>query len=366
MRTTFTLTSRSRALTGVGLVLSLFLMLAAQSAWSLTLGALSVRSMTGQPLQASIEVLRITPEEAASVQLRLASEETYRSMGADRDPALQTVRMTLETAGSAASGSGYVVSVVSSQPVKSSFLDLIVEARSSEGRVSREYTVLLKGAAGPAAPKSSSVARSSGPQKSSPRTVVAEEGETLFAIARREKPEDVTLQQMVDALYYSNPRAFRSGDRERLLAGSKLTIPANSQGIREAAAPARAASLKPQALPGASAVSAERALAIASASAPAAPAAPASAPAASGAATSTSAPASAPASEASAAASMPVVSPIQTPASQSSAPAAPAAPPLAPDTSWWWPLAHLLLGLVIGAALWAARSAWIRARRFDA
>ena len=332
MRTTFTFTSRSRALTGVGL----FLMLAAQSAWSLTLGALSVRSMTGQPLQASIEVLRITPEEAASVQLRLASEETYRSMGADRDPALQTVRMTLETAGSAASGSGYVVSVVSSQPVKSSFLDLIVEARSSEGRVSREYTVLLKGAAATAPPKSSSSSRSSGPQKSSPRTVVAEEGESLFAIAQREKPEDVTLQQMVDALYHSNPRAFRSGDKARLLAGSKLTIPATSQGIRDAATPPRAAP------------------------------APSPAPAASGAATAASAPASTPASQASAAASMPVVSPIQTPASQSSAPAAPAAPPLAPDTSWWWPLAHLLLGLVIGAALWAARSAWVRARRSDA
>ena len=357
MQTTFTSPAHTRTLTGVGLFLSLylFLMLAAQSAWSLTLGALSVRSMTGQPLQASIEVLRITPEEAASVQLRLASEDTYRSMGADRDPALQTVRMSLETVGSAASASGYVVSVVSTQPVKSSFLDLIVEARSSEGRVSREYTVLLKGAAAPAPPKSSSSSKSSGPQKSSPRIVVAEEGETLFAIARREKPEDVTLQQMVDALYHGNPRAFRSGDKERLLAGSKLTIPPTSQGIRDAAAPApapapastptpapastppRAESPKPVVSQSASPVAVQTAKSV--------PAAASAAPAAAS-ETPTSAVASA------------------------STPPPPASVPAAPlqtvETSWWWPAAHLILGLVIGAALWAARSAWIRARRFDA
>lgn len=342
MRTAYSSSLRARMLTWVGLTA----LLAAESAWSLTLGALSVRSMSGQPLQASIEVLRITPEEAASVQLRLASEETYRSMGADRDPSLQTVRMTLETVGSTASGSGYVVSVVSTQPVKSSFLDLIVEARSSEGRLSREYTVLLKGAAAPAPPKSSSGSRSSGTQKSSPRIVVAEEGETLFAIARREKPEDVTLQQMVDALYLGNPRAFRSGDKGRLLAGSKLTIPATSQGIRDAATPVRAASPKPAALP-----------------APAPTAASAAASAASGATTPASASASSPASAASVSASIVTAPPLQAPASQASAPAA---PPRAADTSWWWPLAHLVLGLVIGAALWAARSAWVRARRSDA
>ena len=274
-------------------------------------------------------------------------------MGADRDPALQTVRMSLETVGSAASASGYVVSVVSTQPVKSSFLDLIVEARSSEGRISREYTVLLEGAAAPAPPKSSSSSKSSGPQKSSPRIVVAEEGETLFAIARREKPEDVTLQQMVDALYHGNPRAFRSGDKERLLAGSKLTIPPTSQGIRDAAAPAPAPASTPTPAPASTPPRAESPKPVVSQSASPV-----------GVQTAKSVPAAASAAPAAAS-----ETPISAVASASTPPppaSVPAAPLQTVETSWWWPAAHLILGLVIGAALWAARSAWIRARRFDA
>ncbi|MEK0418887.1 MAG: hypothetical protein RI949_2893, partial [Pseudomonadota bacterium] len=141
-------------------------------AWSLTLGALSVRSMAGQPLQASIEVLRITPEEAATLQLRLASEDTYRSIGAERDPALQTTRLTLEPVTAGTPGSGYVISVVTAQPVSSTFVDLIVEARSSEGRISREYTVLLKGTS-PQTASTASAASPTAPAKSPAATAPA-------------------------------------------------------------------------------------------------------------------------------------------------------------------------------------------------
>ena len=349
-------------------------------AWSLTLGALSVRSMAGQPLQASIEVLRITPEEAATLQLRLASEDTYRSIGAERDPALQTTRLTLEPVTAGTPGSGYVISVVTAQPVSSTFVDLIVEARSSEGRISREYTVLLKGtspqtastasAASPTAPAKSPAATApaspraaaaSDGKRPSHRTIRTEEGETLFAIARREKPDGVTLQQMVDALYHGNPRAFRAGDKGRLLAGSTLTIPTTANAIREAASPPP----PPQPAPKSPAV----APALAPASTPAV--------AASSASVSTSVPTSASSvPAASVAAVSPAVIAPSAPASSLAPASAPrASTPLAAANSrgnadvwssaWLMPAAALVLGLLLGMAVWAAWTTWRRARRAD-
>ena len=349
-------------------------------AWSLTLGALSVRSMAGQPLQASIEVLRITPEEAATLQLRLASEDTYRSIGAERDPALQTTRLTLEPVTAGTPGSGYVISVVTAQPVSSTFVDLIVEARSSEGRISREYTVLLKGtspqtastasAASPTAPAKSPAATApaspraaaaSDGKRPSHRTIRTEEGETLFAIARREKPDGVTLQQMVDALYHGNPRAFRAGDKGRLLAGSTLTIPTTANAIREAASPPP----PPQPAPKSPAV----ALALAPASTPAV--------AASSASVSTSVPTSASSVPA---ASVAAVSPAVIAPSAPASSLAPASalrastPPAAANSrgnadvwssAWLMPAAALVLGLLLGMAVWAAWTTWRRARRAD-
>jgi len=270
--------------------------------------------------------------------------------------------------------------VVTAQPVSSTFVDLIVEARSSEGRISREYTVLLKGtspqtastasAASPTAPAKSPAATApaspraaaaSDGKRPSHRTIRTEEGETLFAIARREKPDGVTLQQMVDALYHGNPRAFRAGDKGRLLAGSTLTIPTTANAIREAASPPP----PPQPAPKSPAV----APALAPASTPAV--------AASSASVSTSVPTSASSvPAASVAAVSPAVIAPSAPASSLAPASAPrASTPLAAANSrgnadvwssaWLMPAAALVLGLLLGMAVWAAWTTWRRARRAD-
>jgi pilus assembly protein FimV len=50
-------------------------------------------------------------------------------------------------------------------------------------------------------------------------------GETLYGIARSVRPESVSLDQMLVALYRDNPQAFAGSNMNRLLAGSVLQVP---------------------------------------------------------------------------------------------------------------------------------------------
>lgn len=50
-------------------------------------------------------------------------------------------------------------------------------------------------------------------------------GETLYGIARSVRPESVSLDQMLVALYRDNPQAFVGNNMNRLLAGATLQVP---------------------------------------------------------------------------------------------------------------------------------------------
>ena len=56
--------------------------------WALGLGRINVQSGLGEALRAEIEVTSITPEESASLRLRVASPEAYRAAGIEYNAAL--------------------------------------------------------------------------------------------------------------------------------------------------------------------------------------------------------------------------------------------------------------------------------------
>lgn len=59
------------------------------------LGDVAVRSYIGQPLAADIELVSLTPEEAGSLQVRLARPDVYRGASITMNPALSSVRMSV-------------------------------------------------------------------------------------------------------------------------------------------------------------------------------------------------------------------------------------------------------------------------------
>ena len=268
------------ALTGVA---AAALLLAAQGAWALGLGRLQVQSSLGETLRAEIDVTSLSPEEAANLQVKVASPDAYKAAGVDYNAVLPATRVSLERR---ADGRPYL-RLTSDRGVQEPFVDVILEINWSTGRLTREYTMLFDppatarapapstapamAAASPAAeparpaaqPRPARVpsaepaapsARSTEPRAvatqraaAAPATKAGPEsgdeyrvrqGDTLSKIAGRTQRSGVSLDQMLVALYRANPQAFMDNNMNRLKSGVVLAVPsaesANSASASEA------------------------------------------------------------------------------------------------------------------------------------
>ena len=108
-------------------------------AQALALGRVVVQSALGEPLRAEIDVPDINPDEAASLRVGLASGDTFRATGAEVNAAIAALQISLQRR---ADGRAYL-RLTGSRPVTEPFVDLIVEANWSTGRIVRDYTLLF-------------------------------------------------------------------------------------------------------------------------------------------------------------------------------------------------------------------------------
>jgi pilus assembly protein FimV len=90
-------------------------------------------------LRAEIEVTSLTPEEQASLRIRVAPPESYRAANVDYNPVLPSTRASFEKR---ADGRLFV-RLVSDRGVQEPFVDVILEISWATGRLVREYTLLF-------------------------------------------------------------------------------------------------------------------------------------------------------------------------------------------------------------------------------
>ena len=240
---------------------------------ALALGRLNVQSALGEPLRAEIDVTEITASEADGMKVAIASSEAFRAAGVAYNPALSDVRVSLQRR----ADGRYVVRLTGTRSLSDPFVDLLVEANWSAGRIVRDYTVLLdppssRQAAAPVVPLAPqisaappvqrappaaapavvpSVPRRERPAAVAPAPATAAEapvrtgtasggtgtgdqvtvrpGDTASKIAGAYKPADVSLDQMLVALLRANPNAFVGGNINRMKAGAVLDVSAGSQ-----------------------------------------------------------------------------------------------------------------------------------------
>jgi pilus assembly protein FimV len=246
-------------------VASVLLLANAQAAG---LGKLTVLSALGQPLRAEIELTAVSDEEAATLVPRLASVDAFRQANVDYNAALMSLRFAIEQR-----GGRHLIRVTSQQPLNEPFVDMLLELGGPNGRLVREYTFLLDPAdlrtAQPAqvAPAAMLPSRSSKAQEaevqpahaakpaSSPRPSAqgssapassenarhgyqVRSGDTLAGIAAKHKANGISLDQMLVALFQSNPDAFVGKNMNRLKAGQILAVPSAdaARGIDQAQA----------------------------------------------------------------------------------------------------------------------------------
>ncbi len=208
---------------------------------ALGLGKLTVQSSLGQPLQARIELTAASREELDTLSAKVADPSLYRQNNLAYAAALSRARVSIERD---ANGQAYL-NVTTAGSVNEPYLDLMVEINWASGRVVREYTFLLDppGAGIPApvvdpvapvrqgaAPARAAPAAAAAPQARAEAqakagdTYTVKRGDTLSRIAAEAKPGNVTLEQMLVAIFKANQSAF-DGNMNRLRSGSIITLP---------------------------------------------------------------------------------------------------------------------------------------------
>ena len=269
------------------------------NAQALGLGRLTVQSALGEPLRAEIDVTSMTPEEAGTLALRVATPDAYRAAGVDYNAVLPGTTVQLLKR---ADGRSYL-RLTSDRAVVEPFVDVILDLSWASGRLVREFTLLLDPPGTPrnmaAAPPSVAPAMSAAPVPAQPRVAQAapmpqaavpaperrvaprveaaappapapapaprpaaapapaapapapaapapaaaggeqyhvRPGDSLSRIAKSVQPASVSLDQMLVALFRGNPDAFIGNNMNRLKAGEVLNIP-SAEAARQIGAP---------------------------------------------------------------------------------------------------------------------------------
>src|SRR6185369_4947710 len=249
--------------TALAVATAVLLAVSASDATALGLGRVTVQSALGEPLRADIDVPEINAEEVASLRAAIASPEAFRAAGFEYNAAMANIQITLQRR----PDGRYFLRLSSQRPVNDPFIDLILEANWSSGRIVRDYTMLfdppnlrqsappvaaeVPPAARPAQTPPAAAAQASRPPaattaptartpasrlpaaaKAAPgdgKQVTVKSGDTAGRIAAANKPTTVSLDQMLVALLRGNPEAFIGGNVNRLKAGAVLEVPTAEQ-----------------------------------------------------------------------------------------------------------------------------------------
>jgi Tfp pilus assembly protein FimV len=110
------------------------------NSFALGLGEIEVNSFLNQPLSAEIEVISARPGEIDDLLVSLASREAFTRAGLARTRNLSELRFSVKKS---EDGERAVILVTTRGSVKEPFLNFLIEADWSKGRVLREFTVLL-------------------------------------------------------------------------------------------------------------------------------------------------------------------------------------------------------------------------------
>jgi len=243
----------------LALVLAALSWISPLSVYALGLGSIDMQSGLNQRLDARIKLMRVRSGELDGMEVSLASAATFRRAGIERPNFLARIKFSLVRP---SSGKKPYIHLTSSKPITEPFLNFLIEVNWSNGRLLREFTVLVDPPVLSADIKQKSIeapvtrqappvrrapprtARAVPPRRRSvpPRTrrpapevqVSAEggveygpvkRGDTLWEIAAQIRTDrSVSIPQMMIALLESNPNAFIDHNINNLKMGHVLRL----------------------------------------------------------------------------------------------------------------------------------------------
>lgn len=228
------------------------LALAADPVRALGLGEARVDSYLNQPLDIRVRLLEASELELDSLTIGTATPDDYQRLGLASNALALGLQFEVDRSQSPA-----IIRIRSEQPVTDPIVQVLVDARWASGRLLREYTLFLDPPTLDIAPpvRSQPQAEARVPAVQRPRSEpapsprpqpavrepratssrddgerVVQSGDTLWSIAMANLPAgEVTMDQMMLSIVDLNPEAFRNGNINQLLRGSRLTLPTAEQ-----------------------------------------------------------------------------------------------------------------------------------------
>lgn len=216
-------------------VRKLVLAIAAASALSsgmaqaLQLGEMTLKSKLNQPLSVEIELRDVGGLTASEITPSLASAQAFVDAGVDRQAFLDDLTFTPVINPEGRS----VVRVTSSKPLPDSYVRFLMQVQWPNGRLMRDYSVLLDPAkfdqpAPTASAPASTAPASTAPAASTPAQHTTTSRDTLWEIAAKNR-NGASVQQTMLAIQALNPDAFLDGNINRLKTGQVLRLPDATQ-----------------------------------------------------------------------------------------------------------------------------------------
>ena len=247
--------------------IALLMLIVSDSSMALGLGDIKLNSSLNQPFNAEIRLLSADSLPKSQIVINLASQEEFRRAGVEHYFFLRSLKFVPVVK---ADGSVFI-KVTSKEAIKEPFLDFLVEVNWPNGRIIREYTVLLD------PPAFTEVVMTSEPEAAvstsnndfQPKNVdtntIAEDNwsgdddasdytasdtndydsetgtdsyrvknaDTLWGIARRNRMQNTSIQQTMVAIFNANPAAFSDSNMNQLKRGSLLQIDSSEGGLTQ-------------------------------------------------------------------------------------------------------------------------------------
>lgn len=213
---------------------------------ALGLGEIKLNSSLNEPLDAEVQLTSIGELTDIEILVGLGSPRDFKNAGVERLFLLTDLNFSVDLANRAQP----VLRITSKKPIREPYLNFLVEVQWPTGRLVREYTLLLDlpvyasertaakkieaASSGsqlrstPASPKPASNTPSSQTPVAGDGQYSVNAGDTVWAIAKRIRPRQATMNQTMAAIKQLNPDAFINDNINLLKKGAVLRLPEGS------------------------------------------------------------------------------------------------------------------------------------------
>ncbi len=207
------------------IICGIYLLFASMSANALDLGQLSILSDKSQPLRAELNLGNVSDAELSALKLEITSSSNV-------DLKVYGIQSVIEK-----SSTGYIAKISTKKPLPSNVLDIKIQSDVNGIINQKLYSNIIKGSnlknqnaeaieviQPNAKPNSGNKNRFS---VSTDGKYVVKPGDNLYTISGEHSKtlSDVSLDQVIVAIYQQNTNAFLGGNMNRLKSGAELSLP---------------------------------------------------------------------------------------------------------------------------------------------